>query len=144
MKKLFLVALLLFLSVGFVGAQEETKNFTFQTQAAALYKEVFPKIQEYVKTVEFVPYTNEKGNKVVMDVEKIITSNENLFIATEPVVELMAYPGGGKVHFQLKLIIVVYDTENTPYAKTKIVFGKYIFIKSYNPPAPIGGKKFSL
>lgn len=143
MKRMFLIVLLLCLFVGVVGAQEETKNYTFQTQANALDKEVFPKIREYVKTVKLYPYTDEIGQEVVMEVEKIIVTNENLFIATTPTVDLIAYPGGGKIHFQLKLLIAVYDAEKFPYAKTRIVFGKYIFIKTYTPK-PKDGKKYSL
>lgn len=144
MKRFLFIVFLLLLSFGFVGASEKS-NFTFMKQAEALHKEVYPQIREYLKTVDLDPYEQEKGVKVVNDVEEIVTSSNKLFIANKPLIELFANYEEGHIYFRLSVVIGVFDNETMPGIPPVIVFGKYFFVKSYKiiEPPPSTGEKHS-
>jgi hypothetical protein len=141
--KRFLIFVFLFLFIG-GSSGKEIKNFSFESQAQTLSREVYPKIKTYLKTVDLYPYNQEKGNILISNVLEIILTNNNLFISSLPVIELYGIEDEKNVYFRLSVIIAVFDNEKIPGMNPSLVFGKVFFIKSYKKITKPSGKKFSL
>lgn len=148
MKRFLLTVFILLFIISGVASTAEQKKFTLENQFKALSTQVFPEIRKYLKTVDLLPYTDDKGSEVVFHVEDIITSNENLFIADNPIVSLFVLAHKSEIQFNLSIVIAVFDSEKIPNMKPKAVFGKYFFIKTYKSKdigvKKLPGKKYSL